>query len=173
MNEVLKQMKNRRSVRSFTDEQVREADLSAVLDAAVWAPSGLNAQSSRIVVLQKKEDIEELRRLNASLMGDDSRDPFYGALTVLVVLADPSAMTYLENGCLLLGSLLLAAYSVGLGSCWIHRAKEEFESEEGKAMLRRWGIPENYVGIGHCILGYPKDGFPEPKPRNEGLVIRP
>ena len=97
-------------------------------------------------------------------------DPFYGAPTVRVVFADKTKMTYIEDGSLVLGNLMNAAHSLGIGSCWIHRAKEEFETEEGKELLKEWNIPDNYVGIGHCILGYIDGDLPEPKHRKEDYV---
>ena len=121
-----------------------------------------------ILVLQNKEKVEKLSKLNAKIMGTD-KDPFYGAPTVLIVLADKNIGTYKEDGSLVLGNLMNAAYSIGLGSCWIHRAKEEFETDEGKELLKEWNIPENYVGIGHCVLGYPEEKS-EAKPRKEDYI---
>ena len=109
--------------------------------------------------------------MNAAVMGTNS-DPFYGAPTVLIVLADPARPTCVEDGSLVMGNLMLAAHAVGVDSCWIHRAREEFESEEGKALLREWGIPENYIGVGHCILGYRDCAYPDAKPRKENYIVR-
>ena len=120
------------------------------MKAGEYAPTGMGRQSPIILVLQNKEKIEKLSKLNAKIMGTD-KDPFYGAPTVLIVLADKNIGTYKEDGSLVLGNLMNAAYSLGLGSCWIHRAKEEFETEEGKELLKEWNIPENYVGIEMCI----------------------
>ena len=105
-------------------------------------------------------------------MGDEESDPFYGAPTVLVVLAAKDRPTCVEDGSLVMGNLMNAAYAVGVGSCWIHRAREVFDSPEGKALLKKWGIEGDYVGVGHCILGYPADGAaPEAKPRKEDYVV--
>ncbi len=109
--------------------------------------------------------------LNAAVMGTTS-DPFYGAPTVLIVLADPERGTYVEDGSLVMGNLMLAAHAVGVDSCWIHRAKEEFASPEGKALLKEWGLSENYVGIGHCILGYRDCEYPEAKERKSDYIVR-
>ena len=136
--------------------------------AEEYAPTGMGIQYPIFVVFQKKSRIDKLSKINAKIMGKDE-DPFYGAPTVLVVLADKNIGTYIEDGSLVLGNLMNAAYSLGLGSCWIHRAKEEFETDEGKELLKEWNISENYVGIGHCILGYPEEKS-EAKPRKDGYI---
>lgn len=171
MNSTLLDLKTRRSVRKYKPEQIKEEELNQILEAGTYAPTGMNAQSPIMVVIQDKETIAKLSKLNASIMGTDS-DPFYGAPTVVVVLADKSRMTYREDGSLVLGNLMNAAHALGIGSCWIHRAKEEFETEEGKALLKKWGVPDGYEGIGHCILGYPDGPLPEAKPRKENYIIR-
>ena len=129
----------------------------------------MGLQSPKMVVLQNKEVIQKLSKLNSKVMGKDI-DPFYSAPTVIVVLADKTKNTYLEDGSLVLGNLMNAASSLGIGSCWIHRAKEEFETEEGKELLKEWNISDDYVGIGHCILGYPDGPLPQPKARKEDYV---
>ncbi|MBR6807653.1 MAG: nitroreductase [Clostridia bacterium] len=154
MNETLETMLARKSCRSFKKEQIKDEELRAVVDAGLAAPSGRNLQPTLIIAVQDRETIDKLSRLNAAVMGVDS-DPFYGAPTVVVVLAKKSSRTSLEDGSLVLGNMLLAAYSIGLGSCWIHRARETFESEEGKALLAEWGIDGEVYGVGNCILGYP------------------
>lgn len=168
MNETIKNLIERRSCRKYSTTQIKEEELNSVLKAGEYAPTGMGRQSPIILVLQNKEKIEKLSKLNAKIMGTD-KDPFYGAPTVLIVLADKNIGTYKEDGSLVLGNLMNAAYSIGLGSCWIHRAKEEFETEEGKELLKEWNIPENYVGIGHCILGYPEEKS-EAKPRKEDYI---
>ena len=168
MNETIKNLVERRSCRKYSSTQIKEDELNSVLKAGEYAPTGMGMQSPIIVVLQNKSIIDKLSKLNAKIMGKDE-DLFYGAPTVLVVLADKNIGTYIEDGSLVLGNLMNAAYSLGLGSCWIHRAKEEFETDEGKEMLKEWNIPENYVGIGHCILGYPKEKS-EAKPRKDGYI---
>lgn len=168
--EVLNALKSRRSVRKYKAEQIKDEELKAVLEAGIYAPTGMGAQSPKIVVVQDAEMIKRLSKMNAAVMGVNS-DPFYGAPTVLVVLADTSRPTYLEDGSLVLGNLMNAAYAAGLGSCWIHRAKQVFASEEGKALLKQWGIPEGYEGIGHCILGYADDELPAPKARKDDYII--
>lgn len=168
MNETIKNLVERRSCRKYSSTQIKEDELNSVLKAGEYAPTGMGMQSPIIVVLQNKSIIDKLSKLNAKIMGKDE-DPFYGAPTVLVVLADKNIGTYIEDGSLVLGNLMNAAYSLGLGSCWIHRAKEEFETDEGKELLKEWNISENYVGIGHCILGYPEEKS-EAKPRKDGYI---
>jgi len=172
MNEVIKNIKERRSIRAYRPEQINDEELNAILDAGTYAPTGMGMQSPKIVVVQDPELIAKLSRMNAEAMGTDS-DPFYGAPTVLIVLADSGRSTCVEDGSLVLGTLMQAAHSLGVGSCWIHRAREVFASKEGKDLLKSWGIPENYIGIGHCILGYPKDGTePMAKPRKTDYIVR-
>lgn len=168
MNETIKNLVERRSCRKYSSTQIKEDELNSVLKAGEYAPTGMGMQSPIIVVLQNKSIIDKLSKINAKIMGKDE-DPFYGAPTVLVVLADKNIGTYIEDGSLVLGKLMNAAYSLGLGSCWIHRAKEEFETDEGKELLKEWNISENYVGIGHCILGYPEEKS-EAKPRKDGYI---
>lgn len=171
MNEVIKCLKERRSVRKYRDEQIKESELEQILEAGIYAPTGMGMQSPIMVVVQDKETIAQLSKLNAAVMGVNS-DPFYGAPTVIVVLADKARGTYIEDGSLVLGNLMNAAYAVGVDSCWIHRAKEVFESEEGRALLKKWGIEGDYAGIGHCILGYRDGELPKAKPRKENYVYR-
>lgn len=171
MNEVINCLKERRSVRKYKKEQIKESELEQILEAGVYAPTGMGMQSPVMVVVQDKETIALLSRLNAAVMGVNS-DPFYGAPTVIVVLADKARGTYLEDGSLVLGNLMNAAYAVGVDSCWIHRAKEVFESEEGKALLKKWGIEGDYAGVGHCILGYRDGELPKAKPRKENYIYR-
>ena len=168
MNETIKNLIERRSCRKYSTTQIKNDELNSVLKAGEYAPTGMGRQSPIIVVLQNKSTIDRLSQLNAKIMGKDE-DPFYGAPTVLVVLADKNIGTCIEDGSLVLGNLMNAAYSLGLGSCWIHRAKEEFETDEGKELLKEWNIPENYVGIGYCILGYPEEKS-KAKPRKEDYI---
>lgn len=169
MNETIKNLIERRSCRKYESKQIKDEELNAILKAGEYAPSGMGLQSPKMVVLQNKETIKKISKLNAIIMEKDI-DPFYSAPTVIVVLADKTKMTYIEDGSLVLGNLMNAAHSLGIGSCWIHRAKEEFATEEGKELLKEWNIPDNYVGIGHCILGYPCGKLQEPKPRKEDYI---
>lgn len=172
MNEVIRCLKERRSVRCYKPEQIKEEELAAILEAGEYAPTGRGAQSPIMVVIQDKETIAKLSRMNAAVMGRENTDPFYGAPTVIVVLADKNCHTYLEDGSLVLGNLMNAAFSLGVDSIWIHRAREEFESEEGKALLKQWGIEGDYAGVGHCLLGYREGELPLPKPRKANYVYR-
>ena len=160
----------RRSVRKYTDRQVEDEKLDKVLEAGLYAPTGMNNQAPILVAVRDKETRDKLSRMNAAVMGA-SGDPFYGAPCVIVVLTDPERMTWVEDGSLVLGNLMNAAHSLGLGSCWIHRAKECFDTPEGKELLKAWGVPENYRGVGNCILGYAAEE-PVTKPRKEGRIIK-
>lgn len=172
MEETIKDLKERRSIRKYQDRQIEEADLQKILEAGVYAPTGMGMQSPLMVVVQDRETIVKLSKMNAKIFGNENMDPFYGAPTVIVVLADKNRPTYIEDGSLVMGNLMNAAHALGLGSCWIHRAKQEFESEEGKELLRQWGIEGDYAGIGHCIIGYPDGENPEAKPRKENYIYR-
>lgn len=171
MNEVLRALKERRSVRAYRPEQIKESELQQILEAGAYAPSGMGAQPVIMVVVQDKETIAALGKLNTAVMGAET-DPFYGAPTVIVVLADRSRGTWLEDGSLAMGNLMNAAHSLGLGSCWVHRAREVFASDAGRALLKKWGIQGDYAGVGHCILGYPAGPLPQAKPRRGHTVYR-
>ncbi len=170
MKDTLLDLKTRRSIRSFKTEQIQEEVLKAILEAGMYAPTGMNAQSPLMVVVQEKEQIKKLSELNAKVMGVQT-DPFYGAPTVVIVFADKNRGTYIEDGSLVMGNLMNAAHALGIGSCWIHRAREVFASEEGRKIAREWGVSENYVGIGNCVLGYVEGDYPEAKPRKEDYII--
>ncbi len=152
MNETMKTLTTRKSARSFEDRHIERALLDEIVTAGLHAPSGRNLQTARFVVVTEDETVRRLSELNRAVMGGVS-DPFYGARDVIIVLAEKKG-TYLYDGSLAMGNLLNAAYSLGLGSCWIHRAKEVFACDEGQALLRTWGIREDVEGIGFCILGY-------------------
>ena len=168
-NQTLEVLKTRRAIRSYEERIPEKELLDKVLEAGTYAPTGMGAQSPIIVAVTDRQTRDRLAELNAAVMGGDS-DPFYGAPAVLVVLADRNVPTYLYDGSLVMGNLMNAAHAVGLGSCWIHRAKEVFDSEEGKALLKEWGIEGDYEGIGNCIIGYPKGEAPQPKARKAGYV---
>ena len=162
-------LKNRRSVRAYESRQITDEELDAVLEAGTYAPTGMNRQSPLIVAIQDPEIIRRLEQENGAVMGNPQGHPFYGAPTLVVVFADSTVPTGMEDACLVMGNLLNAAAAVGLGSCWIHRAKEEFQSGYGRSLMAAWGLDEKYVGVGNCILGYPAE-IPAPKPRKEGYV---
>lgn len=167
--EALKALKARRSVRRYLPQQVEEEALAAVLEAGIYAPTAMNEQSPLVVAVQNADDRALLTRLNREIMGGEG-DPFYGAPTIVVVFADGARGTGLEDATLVMGNLMNAAYAVGLGSCWIHRARETFERPEGRALMAKWGIPDGMVGVGHVILGYAADPLPAARPRKEGYV---
>ncbi|MBE6643860.1 MAG: nitroreductase family protein [Ruminococcaceae bacterium] len=168
---VIENMIERRSVRRYKSTPVPQNLLDEILKAGIYAPTGRNLQAPIIISVTNKELRDRLSRLNAAVMGAEN-DPFYGAPTVLVVLADKKVPTYLYDGSLVMGNLMNAAHALGIGSCWIHRAKEVFESDEGKEILRELGVVGDYEGIGNCILGYADGPLPEARPRKENYVIK-
>ena len=170
MNDVIKAMMERRSCRKYKPEQIKDEDLQAILEAGKYAATGHGWQSPKMVVIQNPEMIAKLSKWNADILGVKS-DPFYGAPTVILVLADATKPTAVQDGSLVMGNLMLAAHSLGLGSCWINRAREEFETQEGKALLKQWGIEGDYIGIGHCVIGYPDGNFPKAAPRKENYIV--
>ena len=153
-NAVIESLKTRRAVRGYADRPVEREKLDAILEAATYAPTGMGAQSPVIVLVESKEVRDKVAALNAGVMGRDI-DPFYGAPAV---------------ACLVAGNLLNAAHAVGVDSCFIYRAKEVFETDEGRALLKDWGLDGDYVGVANCILGYGDGPAPEPKPRKDGYV---
>ena len=172
MNETLKTLKERRSCRKYLAKQVDAETLDLILEAGTYAPTGMNRQAPVIVAVQDRETRDKIAKMNAAVMGMDA-DPFYGAPTVLVVLADPAVRTYVYDGSLVMGNLMNAAHALGVDSCYIFRAKEVFATDEGKAMLRAWGIPDHFEGIGNCILGYRDEGGVKPvAPRKENYIVR-
>ena len=170
---TLEDLKTRRSIRSFKPEQITDEELDAILEAGTWAPTGGGSQSPVIVAVQNKTVVDKLQKLNADVLGDPKAKPFYGAPTVLAVLADKTKVTPVEDGSLVLGNLQNAAWAIGVDSCWIHRAKQVFESADGQALLKEWGLDNgNYVGIGFCILGHAAGDRPKPAPRKAGYIIK-
>lgn len=172
MNETLRTLTTRRSCRSYRSEQLPQETLDEILRAGLSAPSAMGRRPWRIVVLQKHEEIGELEALNAKIMGKPELHPFYGAPTVCVVLVRSDIHTGVEDGALVMGNLMNAAASLGVGSCWVHRAFEEFELPEGKALLARWGIEGSWRGVGHCLLGAPAEAPRERAPIDWSSVVR-
>ncbi|MEG1264488.1 MAG: nitroreductase [Clostridia bacterium] len=171
MNQTLNDIKTRRSVKAFRPEIVDDQLLDQVLEAGTWAASGMGKQPSVIVVVKDKQTICQLSQMTARIMGTVG-DPFYGAPVVLIVLADRTRPTAVEDGALVLGNMMLAAHALGVGSCWIHCAREEFDSPEGKALLEKWGVHGSLVGIGHLVIGYAEGEIPAPKPRKPDYIVR-
>ena len=171
MNETLKVLKERRSIRKYKPEQITDGELNAILEAGTWAASAKNLQTPVMVVVQDKETIDRMSRLNAEIQGVTT-DPFYGAPTVVVVLADGTKPNWLQDGSLVMGNLMTAAAAMGIGSCWINRAMELFDKAEGKELLKKWGLPETLRGVGNCVLGYIDGPMSEPHPRKDGWIFR-
>lgn len=169
MSEVINNMKTRRSIRKYKPDMIPEDVLNRIIEAGTYAATGMGKQSPIIIAVTNKEIRDKFSKMNAEIMGVDS-DPFHGAPVVLIVLADKARPTYVYDGSLVMGNLMLAAHAEGIGSCWIHRAKEEFESAEGKAFLKLLGIEGDYEGIGHCVLGYTDGEEPKAMPRKENYV---
>lgn len=169
MSEVINNMKTRRSIRKYKPDMIPEDVLNRIIEAGTYAATGMGKQSPIIIAVTNKEIRDKFSKMNAEIMGVDS-DPFYGAPVVLIVLADKARPTYVYDGSLVMGNLMLAAHAEGIGSCWIHRAKEEFESAEGKAFLKSLGIEGDYEGISHCVLGYTDGEEPKAMPRKENYV---
>ncbi len=157
----------RRSIRQYKQAQISDQELNSILEAGIYAPTGMNRQTPLVVAVQNPEIIRQMEQENARVMGTPDGHPFYGAPTVVVVFADGDAKTGFEDACLVMGNLLNGAYAVGVGSCWIHRAREVFDTELGKQLKKEWGIPDSYYGVGNCILGY-WETEPEARPRKEG-----
>ena len=168
MNNTINDIMSRRSIRKYKSEQISREELDIVLQAGISAPTGKNRQSPILIAVQNKEVRDLLSRMNAQVLGADV-DPFYGAPTVVVVLAEANSPHAVPDGSLVLGNMMNAAKAIGLGSCWINRAREVFDSEEGKQLLAQWGVEGEYIGIGNCILGYP-DEDPVMKPRKPDYI---
>ena len=171
MNETLKTLKERRSCRSYKPDPVPAEILDQILEAGTYAATGMGRQSPIMIAVTDKKTRDRLSEMNAAVMGA-ANDPFYGAPAVIVVLANRAVPTCVYDGSLVMGNLMNAAHALGIASCWIHRAKEEFDSEEGKAILKDLGIEGDYEGIGHCILGYAAAEDKPAAPRKENYVYR-
>lgn len=171
--ETLECIRTRRSIRKYKSDSVPEELLEKVLEAGVWAPTGMGKQSPTIVAITDREQRDRLMKLNAEIMGTD-KDPFYGAPVVLMVLVDKAVPTAENDGELVIENMLLAAHDLGLAACYIWRAKQEVESDEGKQMLADWGLPADvdFEGVGHVILGYADMEAPNPAPRKENYIYR-
>ena len=167
--ETLTTLKTRRSCRAYKPDHVEEEKLNAIDEAGTFAPTGMGKQSPIILVIKDKEVRDQLAKINAAVLGADI-DPFYGAPDLVVVLADKSMPTYVYDGSLVMGNTMNAAADLGVASCWVHRAKEEFESEEGKAILKKLGIEGEYEGIGNLILGYAAGPAGDPAPRKANYI---
>ena len=169
MAETLNTLKTRRSCRAYKPDHVEQDKLDAILEAGTYAATGMGKQSPIILVVKDPEVRGKLAKINAGVLGMEI-DPFYGAPELLVVLANKETPTYVYDGSLVMGNLMNAAADLGVSSCWVHRAKEEFESEEGKAILKALGIEGDYEGIGNLILGYAQKPAAPAAPRKADYV---
>ncbi|WP_026515316.1 nitroreductase [Butyrivibrio sp. LB2008] len=171
MNETLKVLESRRSCRSFKPDMIKKEELDAIIKAGTYAANGMGQQSPVIIAVTSKELRDSVSEENRKIGGwDEGFDPFYGAPVILIVLADKSMPTHVYDGSLVMGNLMNAAESLGVASIWIHRAKEEFDSDFGKNLLKKLGITGDYEGIGHCALGYAAQPPREAAPRKEDYV---
>ena len=173
MNDIIQAMETRRSIRQFKPNMPRREELQQIIEAGLYAANGRGRQGAIILAVTNRELRDRLSALNREIGGfPEGKDPFYGAPAVLIVLADKSCPTGIYDGSLVMGNLMLAAASLGLGSCWINRAREEFDSAEGKALLKKWGIEGDWIGVGHCILGYPAAEPKPAAPRKPDYIVR-
>jgi len=165
-------MIKRRSIRKYKPDMLPKNVIDEIIEAGLYAASGMGKQNTIIISVTNKEFISKMAKINAKIAGwDENFDPFYGAPVVLIVLADKNWFTGVYDGSLVIGNMMLAADSLGVGSCWIHRAKEEFEMSEYKELLKSLGIEGEWEGIGHCILGYPDEPAAEPPKRKDNRVF--
>ncbi len=170
--EVFDALLNRRSVRRYKPELPAREDLEKIAEAGLYAASGKGMQTVKIVIVTKPELIATLREWNRVIGGwDEGVDPFYGAPALLLVLADRASPNHVYDGALAMGNMMLAAHALGLGSCWINRARQEFDSDEGKALLASLGVEGDFEGIGHCIVGFPDGPAPKAAPRKPGRIL--
>ena len=171
MSDVLQKMETRRSIRKFKGDMVPQDIMDKIIEAGLYAASGHGEQNTIMIQVTNKELRDKISQLNCQIDGwKEGFDPFYGAPAMIIVLAKKSWPNRVYDGSLVMGNLMLAAHELGIGSCWIHRAKEEFESAEGKAFLKSLGIEGDYEGIGHCVLGYTDGEEPKAMPRKENYV---
>ena len=173
MNEALQNLLTRRACRAYEEEQIKTEELDLILEAGKYAPTGRGMQSPIIIVIQDADKIRQVEKLNGAVMGNPDGHPFYGAPTLIVVFGDADNPLGNADANLVIGNLLNGANAVGVDSCYIWRAREAFDSEEGKSLKKEWDIPDNYVGVGNVILGYGKpEGKKEAAPRKEDYVRR-
>lgn len=173
MGSTLEQMKTRRSIRRYKPDPIPQSVMDQILEAGLYAANGMGYQNTILIQVSDRSLRDEISRRNREIGGwAEDFDPFYGAPEMIIVLSKKDGRTRVCDGSLVMGNLMLAAHELGLGSCWIHRAKEEFETDWGKELLRSLGITEEYEGIGHCALGYPEGDLPEAAPRKPGRIYQ-
>ncbi len=172
MNEIITAMKERRSIRKFKAEMPKNEDIEQIIEAGLYAANGKGEQAATIIVVTQKELRDQISRSNCKIGGwNDGFDPFYGAPVILIVLGRKDWPTHVYDGSLVMGNLMLAAHSLNLGSIWIHRAKEEFETQEYGLLIRKLGLEGEWEGIGHCAVGYIDGEVPEAAARKENRVF--
>ncbi|MDR3225865.1 MAG: nitroreductase [Clostridiales Family XIII bacterium] len=168
-NEVIRVLKERRSIRGYRPEPVPEGTLNEILDAGIWSPTGRGAQNPLIVAVKDEDTLAQLRRMNGEVLGS-SADPYYGAPHIFLVFSPTDGHTYIEDASCVLTYMMVAAKSLGVDTCWVHREREMFGTDEGKALKTKWGIPEKYEGIGSLAVGYAKEAAPAPAARKPDYV---
>ena len=172
MNEIIRAMEERRSVRKFKPELPEKADIDQIIEAGLYAANGKGKQAVTVIAVTDKALRDKIAEDNRKIGGwQEGFDPFYGAPVILIVLADKNWPTAVYDGSLVMGNMMLAAHSLGLGSIWIHRAKEEFESDEYRQLLSNLGVEGEWIGIGHCAVGYADGEVPAPAKRRENRVF--
>jgi len=182
MNETLKSILTRRSIRNYKPEQIKDEELQAILEAGKFAPSAMNQQSWHFTVVQNKDMLKKINETcKAAFLKSGNNSfierakaenfsPFHNAPTFIIVSGDGQAIAPQNDGSLALGNMFLAAHSIGIGSCWIHAMNFLFSTEEGKALKKELGIPEGYVSVGSGAFGYKAADSPSPAPRKDGMV---
>lgn len=171
MKETIQDLLSRRSIRAYKKEQIKQEELETVLKCGTYAPTAMGKQSPLMIAVQDEKTIAKLSKMNAAVAGSDS-DPFYGAPTAVLVFAQTGNPNSVQDASLVMGNMLNAAHAIGLGSCWINRCHEMFEKEDGRALLKEWGVDDGYTGVGVCILGYADGSYPNPVPRKENYVLK-
>lgn len=171
MNLIIEAMEKRRSIRRFRPELLDCTDVDKIIEAGLYAANGMGKQATKIICVTNKKIRDELSEMNRKIGGwKEGFDPFYGAPVVLIVLGQKDWVNHVYDGSLVMGNLMLAAHALGYGSCWIHRAKEEFETAYGKELLQKLSIEGEWEGIGHCVIGYPDGNIPKAAKRKEDRV---
>ena len=189
MNEVIKNILERRSVRNYTDKLVDKATLDELLNVAIWSPNAGNKQRTRIVVSQDQELNTRLGKaqnvvygqfnghkpivLNDEEIAKTSHSGFYNAPTVIYMFAPDNFLFAEPDSYIMAQDICLAATSIGVDSCIISVATDYFIDDFGKDILKKWDIPEGYHISAHVILGYHEGNMPAPKDRkyNEPLFV--
>jgi nitroreductase len=170
--ETFEALRTRRSVRKFKPVQVDPEVLDKVLEAATYSPCGKGLQAAQIVVVQDAETLAQLRRMNAAIWDKNIDDPYFGAPTIVLVLSPNDVPTYVEDGACVLTYMMLAAHDAGLASVWVHRERQMFASDEGKELIKKWGLPDKMEGIGSLAIGYAEGDLRVAPPRREDYILK-